>query len=70
MSALPNIPPHTIHNPQHTHTTQQPLQDGDGKIGSTELKGVLNAVHLGMVAALIPDGKDLDYRSLLSKVTG
>lgn len=46
-------------------------QDGDGKIGTSELKGLLKASGLTVlsnVASMIPDGKDVDYRALLAKV--
>lgn len=46
-------------------------QDGDGKIGTSELKGLLKTSGLNMlssVASMIPDGKDVDYRALLARV--
>ena len=55
-------PPHTLsHLDTHTHDTHPKKH---------RKKGLLNAVHLGMVASLVPDGKDIDYRGLLSKVQG
>ena len=59
-TAIP--PPHTLsHTWTHTHDTHPKKH---------RKKGLLNAVHLGMVASLVPDGKDIDYRGLLSKVQG
>jgi len=42
--------------------------DGDGKIGSTELKALLQGTPLKAIAGAIPDGKDVDYRALLGSV--
>uniref|UniRef100_A0A383WGL8 EF-hand domain-containing protein n=1 Tax=Tetradesmus obliquus TaxID=3088 RepID=A0A383WGL8_TETOB len=45
--------------------------DGDGKIGTSELKGLLAASGLTVlsnVASMIPEGKNVDYRALLGKV--
>eukprot|EP00878_Enallax_costatus_P024349 GHUV01025983.1.p1 GENE.GHUV01025983.1~~GHUV01025983.1.p1 ORF type:complete len:159 (+),score=63.94 GHUV01025983.1:732-1208(+) len=46
--------------------------DGDGKIGSSELKKLLAGSGLTLlshVASMIPDGKEVDYRTLLAKVS-
>ncbi|KAI8466723.1 MAG: hypothetical protein J3K34DRAFT_432976 [Monoraphidium minutum] len=44
--------------------------DNDGIIQSTELKAMLANTPLGMVVNVIPDGKEVNYRELLSKLPG
>lgn len=41
-------------------------RDGDGMIGSTEFKKLLENSPLAPVAAIIPDGMDINYRDILA----
>ncbi|KIY97594.1 hypothetical protein MNEG_10368 [Monoraphidium neglectum] len=44
--------------------------DNDGIINSTELKALLASGPLAVVVNVIPDGKEVNYRELLSKLPG
>ncbi|GBF95715.1 hypothetical protein Rsub_08697 [Raphidocelis subcapitata] len=41
-------------------------RDGDGMIGSTEFKKLIESSPLAPVAAMIPDGMDINYRQVLA----
>jgi hypothetical protein len=51
------------------YTTQTARSDGDGKIGSTELKKLVATTPLAKLADAIPDGKDVDYKAVFKPAT-